>query len=185
VVSFTPLPLYPRGMSLWYPLDRRLGGPQNRSGRGGGERNYQPLPGLEPLIIRPVAQRLFTKISRILKQIQVICIFKLPMQVLIFGISHEKLWTTCIRSHTPGFNKAALHYVRSRDSSVGIAIGYWLDDRVSRVRFPAGAGNFSLHHGVRTALGPTQPPIQWIQAALSLWVKRPGRKADHSPPSSA
>jgi hypothetical protein len=29
VVSFTPLPLYPRGKSPRYPLDRRLGGPQN------------------------------------------------------------------------------------------------------------------------------------------------------------
>jgi hypothetical protein len=33
----------------------------------------------------------------------------------------------------------------SRDSSVGIALGYGLDDRDSRARFPAGAGNFSLH----------------------------------------
>jgi hypothetical protein len=37
----------------------------------------------------------------------------------------------------------------------------------------------------RTALGPTQPPIQWIRAALSLGVKRPGHEVDHSPPSSA
>jgi hypothetical protein len=35
------------------------------------------------------------------------------------------------------------------------------------------------------ALGPTQPPIQWVLGALSLGVKRPGREADHSPPSSA
>jgi hypothetical protein len=39
--------------------------------------------------------------------------------------------------------------VRSRDSSVGIALGYGLDDRGSRVRFPAGTGNFSLHHRVQ------------------------------------
>jgi hypothetical protein len=31
----------------------------------------------------------------------------------------------------------------------------------------------------------TQPPIQWEPGALSLGVKRPGREADHSPPSSA
>jgi hypothetical protein len=37
----------------------------------------------------------------------------------------------------------------------------------------------------RTALGPTQPPIQWVPGALSLGVKRPRREADHSPPSSA
>jgi hypothetical protein len=39
---------------------------------------------------------------------------------------------------------------KSRDSSVGIALGYGLDDRCSRARFPAGAGNFSLHHRVQT-----------------------------------
>jgi hypothetical protein len=37
----------------------------------------------------------------------------------------------------------------------------------------------------RPALGPTQPPIQWVAGALSLGLKRPGREADHSPPSSA
>jgi hypothetical protein len=42
---------------------------------------------------------------------------------------------------------------QSGDSSVGIALGYGLDDRGSRVRFPAGAGNFSLHHRVQTGSG--------------------------------
>jgi hypothetical protein len=69
---------------------------------------------------------------------------------------------------------------KSRNSSVGIALGYGLNDRGSRVRFPAGVGNFS-----RTALGLTQPPIHWVPEALSLEVKRPGSEADHSPPSSA
>jgi hypothetical protein len=35
VVSPKPLPLYPQEKSPQYPLDRRLGGPQSRSGRGG------------------------------------------------------------------------------------------------------------------------------------------------------
>jgi hypothetical protein len=39
--------------------------------------------------------------------------------------------------------------LQSRDSSVGIALGYGLDDRDFRVRFLAGAGNFSLHHRVQ------------------------------------
>jgi hypothetical protein len=30
VVSFTPWPIYPQGKKPWYPLDRRLGGPQSR-----------------------------------------------------------------------------------------------------------------------------------------------------------
>jgi hypothetical protein len=37
----------------------------------------------------------------------------------------------------------------------------------------------------RPAVGPTQPPIKLVQGVLSPWVKRPGREADHSPPSSA
>jgi len=35
------------------------------------------------------------------------------------------------------------------------------------------------------ALGPTQPPIQWVPGAPPLGVKRPGREADHSLPSRA
>jgi hypothetical protein len=65
------------------------------------------------------------------------------------------------------------------------ALGYRLDDRGSRVRFPAGVGIFLFTIESRTVLGPTQNPIQWVPGALSLGVKRPGRKADHSPPSSA
>jgi hypothetical protein len=42
---------------------------------------------------------------------------------------------------------------KSRDNSVGIALGYGLDDRGSRVRFPAGVGNFSLHHRVQNGSG--------------------------------
>jgi len=34
----------------------------------------------------------------------------------------------------------------------------------------------------RIVLGPTQPPIQWVQGDLSLGVKQPGREADHLPP---
>jgi hypothetical protein len=37
----------------------------------------------------------------------------------------------------------------------------------------------------RPAVGSIQPPIQWVPVSLSLGVKRSGREADHSPPSSA
>jgi hypothetical protein len=47
-------------------LDRRLGGPQGRSGCGGEEKNSQPLPGPEPPIIQPVAQRCNTEVFRLL-----------------------------------------------------------------------------------------------------------------------
>jgi hypothetical protein len=48
-----------------------------------------------------------------------------------------------------------------------------------------GLGIFLFTTASRTALVPTQPPIQWVPGSLSLGLKRPGREADHSPPSSA
>jgi hypothetical protein len=38
---------YPHGKSPWYPLDRRLGGLQSRSGSDGEEKNSQPPPRIE------------------------------------------------------------------------------------------------------------------------------------------
>jgi hypothetical protein len=83
------------------------------------EKNSQPLPGLEPPIIQPVAHRYTTELSRLYS-------FKVLLLLLLLII--------------------IIYYPKSRDSSVGIALGYGLDDRGSRVRLPAGAGNFSLHH---------------------------------------
>jgi hypothetical protein len=64
VVSFTSWPLYSQGKRPFYPLDRMFGGSQCRSGYGGEEINSQPLPGLEPQIIQPVAQRYTTELSQ-------------------------------------------------------------------------------------------------------------------------
>jgi hypothetical protein len=65
----------------------------------------------------------------------------------------------------------------------GTALGYGLDDRwvESRQRL----GSFLFTTASKQALGLTQPPIQWVPGDLSLEVKRPGRQADQSPPSSA
>jgi hypothetical protein len=48
-----------------------------------------------------------------------------------------------------------------------------------------GFGIFLFTIVFRTALEPTQPPIQWVPGALSLQVKQLGHEADHSPLSSA
>jgi len=37
----------------------------------------------------------------------------------------------------------------------------------------------------RTVLGSIQPPFQGVTGAVSLGVRRLGREADHSPPSSS
>jgi hypothetical protein len=50
-------PLYRQGESPRYPFDRRLGVPQNRSGRGDEEKKIPSLPPAENRnpIIQPVA----------------------------------------------------------------------------------------------------------------------------------
>jgi hypothetical protein len=60
--------------------------------------------------------------------------------------------------------------------------GYRLDDRGSIL----GRGELFLYiTSSRPALGPTQPPIQWVPEALSPGgVKPPKGEAEHSPPSS-
>jgi hypothetical protein len=71
----------------------------------------------------------------------------------------------------------------STDSSSCIKTGnpsqlsYGLDDR--------GEDFLLLVTASRPALGPTQPPIQWVSEALFPRIKRPGHEIDHSPPSSA
>jgi hypothetical protein len=47
VVSFTARQIHPRGKNPWNPLDGRLGGTQNRPRRGGEEKEYLALPGIE------------------------------------------------------------------------------------------------------------------------------------------
>jgi hypothetical protein len=66
---------------------------------------------------------------------------------------------------------------KSYDSSVGIATSYGLGDRGIRVRVLVGPS--------RPALGPTQPHILWVLGNISPGVKRPGREADHSVPTTA
>jgi hypothetical protein len=85
VVSFVPQPLYPQGKIPWYPFDRRLGWPQSRSGRGGEEKNSQPLPRIELLTIPPVAQLYTAELFRLTLQVETsvcpyCCVSRMPKQ---------------------------------------------------------------------------------------------------------
>jgi hypothetical protein len=105
-------------------------------------------------------------------------LFENKMLRRIFGPKREELtreWTILHTEVLNDFYSSPLTI--SRDSSVGIALGYGLDDRGSRVRFPAGAVNFSLYHCVQNGSGAS--PIQWVRGDISLGVRRPGHAADH------
>jgi hypothetical protein len=64
----------------------------------------------------------------------------------------------CFLFHiTPCFYIVLMH-IRGPGSSVGIAIGYGLDGPGIETQW----GRDFLHLS-RPALGPTQPPVQWVQ----------------------
>jgi hypothetical protein len=57
MVSFTPGPLYPRGKSPRYPLQRRLGRPKNWPGQRGESSCHYWDSNSEPYAVQPVASR--------------------------------------------------------------------------------------------------------------------------------
>jgi hypothetical protein len=61
-------------------------------------------------------------------------------------------------------------------------LGYWLDGRGVGAQFAAGA-KILIFLTPRLALGPSQTPIKWVPAILSLVVNLPVHEADNSPPS--
>jgi hypothetical protein len=50
---------------------------------------------------------------------------------------------------------------------------------------PCRVNSFLFSTASKPDLGLTRPPIQWAPGPLSPGVKRQGREADHSPPTSA
>jgi hypothetical protein len=71
-------------------------------------------------------------------------------------------------------------------SSVSIVSGYGLDDRAIEVRSLAGAKDFSSNLCVQTGSGAHPPSCAMGTGGPFPRAKaRPGRDADHSPPSSA
>jgi hypothetical protein len=77
---------------------------------------------------------------------------------------------------------SSLIFGRCRDSAVSMATGYGLDYRGDGFRVPVESRIFSSTSRTDRSCDPT---IQWVQDSLSPRVKRQGREADHSPPTSA
>jgi hypothetical protein len=76
---------------------------------------------------------------------------------------------TKARHCTPSFPKISLNFI--------------LSSMIGRFESRQGLGIF-FTTASRPALGPTQPPIQWVSGAHSLEVKGPGREAILSLPNT-
>jgi hypothetical protein len=76
-------------------------------------------------------------------------------------------------------------YSWSRDSSVGIATGYGLDDQGGGSSSPGRVKMFSLLHIVQTGSGVYPTSYKMGTGGSFPGVKRQGPEADHSPPTSA
>jgi hypothetical protein len=85
----------------------------------------------------------------------------------------------CLVKHRDNFNVYCAFIIDRNRAKIGTGVAHWY-----RVGLRQGLGNFLFATASRLDLGPTRPPIQWVPAALSLGVKRPGREADHSPSSA-
>jgi hypothetical protein len=86
VVSFKPRPLYPRGKSPGYPLDRRLGGPHNRSERRGEEKILAPTGTRTPTSPKPVAiptPQLLTELPHQISLLSVLYVILLQSSIIL------------------------------------------------------------------------------------------------------
>jgi hypothetical protein len=75
--------------------------------------------------------------------------------------------------------KQDLHKRWIWNSVVTVILGYWLYDWGNTVRFPPVLEMFLFSKVPWPALGPTQPPIQWVPVALSLRIKKAETEADN------
>jgi hypothetical protein len=80
--------------------------------------------------------------------------------VNIYSVYESQTQNLSISAVVNPILRSAFFSHKSRDSSVGIALGYVLDDRVLGLVFRWELGIFLFTTVSRTVLGPTQPPIQ-------------------------
>jgi hypothetical protein len=121
-------------------------------------------------------------------------IYRKSVRVLGPGGGPTAMPTPTQNTHTHKIGPKTLHrlsylLVRAATGNTALPMHRSQDSnelRAGRSGFGSRKGKILLIHTAPIpALGPSQPPIQWIPEAISPRVKRPGREAHHSPRPSA
>jgi len=105
----------------------------------------------------------------------------------LYSLLCYSLWKTLCMMHTELALTTSVQNIFCSDGNlVGyvIVLSYGLNDWGFQSWQRLGIFLFTTAVS-RVALGPTQLPVQWVPGALALYVKQPGREADHSPPASS
>jgi hypothetical protein len=74
---------------------------------------------------------------------------------------------------------------KTRDSAVSYSDWLLAGQPRDRISSPNIFKNFHFFTSSRPALGAGQHAIQWAPGIINMWVKRPGRETNNSPPTSA
>jgi hypothetical protein len=109
-----------------------------------------------------------------------------PQQDVYVRTSYSDWSLSCLISAPPANFRDTTFCYESRDISVSTLSGFGLDDGAIQVLSPADAKNFSSNLCVQTGYGAHPASCTVVTASPFPESKaRPGRGADHSPPSSA
>jgi hypothetical protein len=99
-----------------------------------------------------------------------------------FTFTLQSYWTSTIIRHC-----TEMFIIYPNTSSQGNSVNIETSLRTGPPGFNSRQGQWWIYlfsTASKPALGLTQLPIQWVPEALSPGVKRPGREANHSPPSN-
>jgi hypothetical protein len=89
-------------------------------------------------------------------------------------------YTWCMDNY---YNSQAYHAAGDQGGIVSIVTRLWTEQSAEKILVGQEICLFSTTS--RLAVGPMQPPIQWVPWALLPCIKWPSHEAHHSPPPSA
>jgi hypothetical protein len=122
---------------------------------------------------------------------QPVCVLLPTICIDLYVVTADSIlrFSMCIVTTTITVTRESFYFLRGTAREPGYRSRYsdwlWAARPRGRSSSPDRVKNFLFSTSSRPALWFTQLTIQWVSGALYSGVKRPGREADHSPPTSA